>query len=255
VTSPLVDLSINLLAAGIGAAVTYTAQRARKGIRQRALNRSIGEFFGPPGGKIVIVHSAIFDEAEQAYNYPATDTRAARILAGLFEDVKLQEGVDFIILPDRQVGSEDLLWVNNIVLLCGPARNSCFRVVAPTVDDMRYKMEVTPDGRGNLLMDSLRGTRILSSRQQELESIANNASNTNFDYGLIASIPNFRNIEKRVVILAGIHGTGTVGAAQFVASLENLKTLNGRRDRELVCEIVRVGYDNDIETPTRIQLA
>lgn len=72
---------------------------------------------------------------------------------------------------------------------------------------------------------------------------------------LVASLPSPYNSGKRLVILAGIHATGTVGAAEFVADPANLRTLKNRWDGETISEIVRVDYDDgDVETPTAIML-
>jgi hypothetical protein len=87
----LIDLGVNLAAAAIGGAAVYVAGRVRAARRRRALRRSIGEFFGDSqNGSLLIIHSAIFDEDERAFNYPATDTRSARLLASLFDQVGLQ---------------------------------------------------------------------------------------------------------------------------------------------------------------------
>ncbi|MGC4982594.1 hypothetical protein ACLQ18_18490 [Streptomyces sp. DT193] len=252
--TPITDLSLNLLSAGIGATAAYTTQRARAAMREKALEKNIGGFFGNPRGKILVVHSSIFDESEHAFNYPATDTRATRILAKLFEQVHLREGVDFFILPDREVEGDSALRENHIVALCGPARNECFRKFTPIPTSVRYGMEENPNGRGNVLTDRLRHTRLYSSRQEVSELGA--GSDSHFDYGLIASLPNHLNLSRRLILLAGVHGTGTVGAAQFVANLENLKLLHNRRTGDVFCEVVRVNYrDSDIETPTEVQIA
>ncbi|MFH9554165.1 hypothetical protein ACIBAH_30880 [Streptomyces sp. NPDC051445] len=253
---PVTDLSINLLATGLGAAMAHSAQRARAKIRKQATRKRIGEFFGRAGEKILVVHSSIYDEPERAYNYPATDTRSARILAQFFEESNLREGVDFTIVPDRGVVSESLLRENNVVALCGPARNSCYRRLVSTPSSMRYDMAENPNpgGRGNLLRDNLRNTRIYSSRQEAAERGV--AEDSHFDYGLVASLPNLRNPSKRLVLLAGIHGSGTVAAAQFVANSENLGLLSHRQQAGVICEVLHVKYlEEDPETPIDVRLA
>ncbi|GIF48952.1 hypothetical protein DFJ67_2656 [Asanoa ferruginea] len=230
-----------------GAAATVGAVGLRRWFRKRARVAAVKEFFGLPG-KVLIVHSAVFDPPEQAWNYPATDTKAARALATILEASGMREGVDFSVLPDRRVDIDDELWRNNLVLLCGPARNAVLAHLTPSLSmSMRYTMTVD-DEQENVLTDHERETRMLSSREAGAGTIGN------YDYGLIASLPNPRQPQRRVVLLAGIHGTGTVGAAGFVTDAGNLRTLNGRRADGIVSEVVRVDYADDIETPTRTRL-
>ncbi len=243
------DIAIALIAALIGAAASQLWSYVQHKVREKSLNRSVRAFFGPPG-KILVVHSAVFDAPEQAYNYPATDTRAARALAKLFESVGLREGPDFAILPDRSVRIDDALWANNLVLLCGPARNKVFEHVAPLCAAARYSMTVTQDRR-NVLTDNKRRQQLRSSREVGAED-----PNSGFDFGLISSLPSPQGAAKRVVLLAGIHGTGTVGAAEFVCSLTNLRELVNRQALQApLSHAVRVDYDEaDRETPIRMEL-
>jgi hypothetical protein len=252
-TSALTNIIYNLVAALLGAAATYLGVRVKQTVRQQALDRTVRLFFGLPG-HVVIIHSAIADRSDGngvvSYSYPATDTRAARTLTTLFESVGLREGRDFTIRPDRpdRALPVDKLSDLNIVLLCGPARNGVFEKVAATLP-MRYSMTVTND-RKNKLVDQRREQELRSSR--EINADPNGPA---YDCALVASLPNPNNHSKRIVILAGIHGTGTVGAAEFVADLRNLRILDSRRNRNTISEVIRVDYDSaDIETPTRIEL-
>src|SRR6202035_4294334 len=96
----------------------------------------------------------------------------------------------------------------------------------------------------NVLRDTLRGGQpLLASRELPLP-----ASEGDFDYGLLASLPNPYNQSRRVVLLAGIHGTGTVGAAQFLSTDKGLQEAARRRQSHVVSELVKASYDGDIET-------
>ena len=75
-----------------------------------------------------------------------------------------------------------------------------------------------------------------------------------FDYGLIASLPSPFNPSRRLIILAGIHGTGTVGAAQFLATGKGLQDISKRRGNTVVSKLLKTSYDGDIETPTNLEL-
>ena len=250
-TSVVQDVLIGLASSLLTFLCTVAGVWARRKIREKATHRAVREFFGLPGA-ILVVHSAIFDADEQAFNYPATDTRAARALAQLFESVGLREGVDFTVHPDRRVPLDDSTWSCNLVLLCGPARNAVLAEIGPALS-MRYTMTAeTVGGRcRNVLTDHRRNERLRSSREGRTD-----IPPSGYDWGLVASLPNPRNPARRVVILAGIHGTGTVGAAEFVTDRSNLKLLNGRRRLATVSEVLRVDYGNgDIETPTSTELA
>jgi hypothetical protein len=255
-TSTLSQLSLNLLAAAIGwlAAITFAALRRqwRQGLRVRAFRA----FFGT-SGQLLVIHSAVLDELSpdnnpsggehSVYNYPATDIRACRFLVRLFESVGLKEGADFNILPDIKVKTDRTLWDKDLVLLCGPARNHVMRGLSSAIR-MRYTMEVDQNGH-NILKDTHRpGPPMLASRE-----LTQPTDDGDFDYGLIASLPNPNNYNRKLVILAGIHGTGTVGSAQFLTMNGELRKLT-KRKAPVVSEVVQVLYDGDIETPTGLRL-
>lgn len=256
-SSAAYSILLNLVAAGIGwlAAVIFTALRRRWRQGQRV--RAFRDFFGT-SGQLLVIHSAVLDKPNDqgsaeypVYNYPATDIRATRLLAGLFESVGLKEGLDYSILPDFKVKNNRELWNKDLVLLCGPARNHVFRDLNNELQ-MRYVMEIDQDG-SNVLKDMQRGgQQMLTSR--ELKQVTNNE---NFDYGIIASLPNPKNSMRQLVILAGVHGTGTVGAAQFLTEDKGLlKLVKARRNQknQVVCELVKAIYDDDIETPVSLPL-
>jgi hypothetical protein len=258
VESTVYQVLLNLVAAAIGwiASIAFIAMK-RQWIRIQRRN-AFCDFFGS-SGRLLVIHSAVLDQPSSksadapvdypAYNYPATDIKATRLLVRLFESAGLKEGNSFTILPDIRVKIDDSLWDNDIVLLCGPARNHVFRELFPVIR-MRYTMEIDAHG-SNVLRDTLRGgQRLLASRE-----LPQPTSEGDFDYGLLASLPNPHNQSRRVVILAGIHGTGTVGAAQFLSIGKGLQEVSKRRCSHVVSELVKVSYDDDIETPTSLRLA
>lgn len=152
--SAVYDVSLNLVSAAIGwlAAVGFAALQRRRRRTRRV--RAFHDFFGT-SGQLLVIHSAVLDEFSidndasavelSVYNYPATDIRATRFLARLFESVGLKEGIDFNILPDIRVKSDRDLWDKDLVLLCGPARNRVVRDLSSAIR-MRYRMEVDKDG-------------------------------------------------------------------------------------------------------------
>jgi hypothetical protein len=258
VESTVYQVLLNLVAAAIGwmASLAFIAIK-RQWIRIRRRN-AFYDFFGS-SGHLLVIHSAVLDQPDPnstdvpagypAYNYPATDIKATRLLVRLFESVGLKEGNDFTIMPDIQVKIDDPLWDNDIVLLCGPARNHVFRELCPVIR-MRYTMEIDAHG-SNVLRDTIRGGQQLFTSRE----LTQPKSEGDFDYGLLASLPNPHNQSRRVVILAGIHGTGTVGAAQFLSIGKGLQEVSKKRCGHVVSELVKASYEGDIETPTSLRLA
>jgi hypothetical protein len=257
VESTVYQVLLNLVAAAIGwaASIAFAAIK-RQWIRSRRRN-AFCDFFGS-SGHLLVIHSAVLDGPSSnstdapvdypVYNYPATDIKATRLLVRLFESVGLSEGCKFTILPDIRVKIDDSLWNNDIVLLCGPARNHVFRELCPVIR-MRYTMEIDSHG-SNVLRDTIRGGQpLLASRE-----LPQPVSDGDFDYGLLASLPNPYNQSRRLVILAGIHGTGTVGAAQFLSTRKGLQEISKRRCSHVVSELLKTSYDGDIETPTGLRL-
>lgn len=247
----LKDIATNLIAWLIGLALGFSAQWLLKEARKRLLKRAIRSFFGAPE-HTHIVHSAVHDPPPvDAWNYPATDMRAARRLVTLLESVGLKEGTHFSVGPDKDLVIDSSLWASNIVLICGPAKNEVFRDLLPVIS-MRYRMTVDPADGSNILTDTMTGTRLRSSRQSSAPP-----GPIGHDYALIASFPNPRNVERRIVVLAGIHGVGTVGATDYVADLKRLRQLERRRAAAVISSVAKVEYhssdrDNPRQTPELI---
>lgn len=257
-SSDLKDLSINLLAGLIGVCVGFLFGYVKKKYREKSLNKAFCAFFGE-GRRFLIIHSAIFDEDESAWNYPATDTKAARRLARMFESVGLREGKDFDIAPARWVKDNDndkySLTGKNLVLLCGPVRNEIFRRFMPNERTLAYSMVVERDDKGkeiNVLKDQF-GNQFRSSRQA-----GPGVNGEEFDWAIVSSFPSPRDSSLRIVLLAGVHGTGTVGAAEQVSELTKLKEIMGKPKAvkgKAISRKLRVEYaKGDIETPTDVKL-
>lgn len=253
-SSDLHDLLINLAAwvVGLGLGLGYTF--FKRGYDRRSLKKSIREFFGP-GRRFLIIHSAINDNGE--WNYPATDTKAARRLASMFEAAGLREGEHFNIGPAKWVNDPlhpaFRLEANNLVLLCGPARNMIFRRFVSAEGGHKYYMtfeEIDHDKAVNVLMDRT-GTRFRSSRE-----VGRRANGEDYDQALVSSFPNPADASLRVVLLAGIHGTGTVAAAEQVSDTGKLKDIIAKHTEgtTIACRLDVVYDPKDIETPCDVKV-
>lgn len=253
-SSDLHDLLINLAAWGIGLGLGLGYTYFKRRYDRRSLKKSIREFFGQ-GKNFLIIHSAINDNGE--WNYPATDTKAARRLATMFEAAGLREGEHFHIGPAKWVNDPlhpaFRLEANNLVLLCGPARNGIFRRFVSAESGHKYYMtfdETDPNKTINVLMDRT-GTRFRSSREGSPRT-----NGEHYDQALVSSFPNPGDASFRVVLLAGIHGTGTVAAAEQVSDTSKLKDIIAKHTdgTTIVCRLDVVYDPKDIETPCDVKV-
>jgi hypothetical protein len=219
----------------IGAACGYAFRLYQDHRRTKRIGHDVVDFFGPRDSKILIVHTAILDPSRKAYNFPSCDTRASRAIARLFDSTGMSEGKDFQIISEVEYkagyvpNSSDC----NLVLLCGPKRNSLVSEVLGLTPFLRYQLSRSPTGE-NVLFDKERNSRFESSRDLEQSSPV---SNGNYDFGLLLSIPNPLSPNTRLVVLSGIHGTGTLGAALFVSDPSRLASLCRRRRKGIVQEV------------------
>ena len=246
--------------------VGYSARVAQEQFRAWWQRRTLGQFFGLPDATVTIVHGAIYDRERQALNYAAADPRSARAIASLFNRFHMREGKDFEIvseadpredqegkevevLSNSDVSQYEGLWDRNVVLIGGPRRNPVLDSVLPHLTALPFEMKFDRTTRQTLLTDV--------HRHQQLKGSRDNPEHKNggtYDYGLIASVPNPRNPMRRLVIVAGIHGIGTVGAAQFVAQVDNLKTLKRRAKNGVVAVPLLVRYKPGNENPVSYEL-
>lgn len=91
----------------------------------------------------------------------------------------------------------------------------------------------------------------------EIDYVTNNKNiKTIVDYGLIKVISNPFNEEKRIIILAGIHGAGTLGAALYVSEINKLKELFNRKinEEEGIEEVVIAKCQGNRENIISVQL-
>jgi hypothetical protein len=239
----------------IGLGIGYLGRAGYDRHRRRRKTAAVRELFGSGNARIRVVHSAIFDAGRSAFNYPSSDSRAARHVAHLLEVAGLREGPDFLIQPDidlpRHANGElaPALWDENLVFLCGPKRNAVLRetIIPVLPPSVRYQLGVDPVTGENVLTDRKREVTLVSSRDAP-------GSTSNFDYGLIVSVPNPMNAARRLVLLCGVHGTGTLGVAEFISELKNLDKLVNRGESGVIAEVVRADYSHDPDIIDHVEL-
>lgn len=254
------DLSKDVISGLIGTLIGFVGKILIDFYIKHQKNRIIKEFFGFPvekiPGKIIIVHSALFDESRISYNYPSCDMISARKIANLLEAVGKKEGSDFVVLPEANCltlqGSVDAsIYNNNLILLGGPKRNKLVAEVLKKSIKPRYDMykdtfdqNVLYDDRTrHYLVSSRDETKVIVDVNESSNIVEKSHQNEGHDYGLIMSVPNPVNLEYGVLILAGIHGPGTVGAAHYISNKDNLQDLSRRRKGNIIQEVVGVDYD------------
>lgn len=244
----------HLLAGALGAASGYCLRLVQDLRRARRVNTSIKQFFGLQGDQLLVVHTAVLDVSRHAYNLPSCDTRAARAIARLMEGAGRLEGHEFMILPEgdfaTHFGELEAAAEHDLVLLCGPKRNRLVSELLRMAPYLRYQLSRSPETGENVLLDRERNSQLISSR----DTTAASAAETAYDFGLILSMPSPLNMDRNLVVLAGIHGTGTLGAAQYVSDPGRLRALCRRRQHGVIQEVVRAEYKTDPEVISKLVL-
>lgn len=222
--------------------------------RYRALrrNKHIVEFFKPDSGKIAIIHSSIYDIDRKAYNVPASDTVSVRKLSSMLENAGYSEGKEFFIAPDIDFLTDDgdihpKAMNYNLILTCAPKRNKVTEHILEHSASLRYQMTTDPETNENLLFDTRVEQYLRSSRDIVHTHDTESHTIRGYDFGLIVSMPNPIKRIHNVVILAGIHGAGTIGCSMLVTDTEQLKELCRRRRGNIIAEIVRAEFVDDYE--------
>jgi hypothetical protein len=239
-----------------GATAIRRLRRKSKIARIYRLDRTLG---GGRRRKILILHSAIFDTERAAYNYPAADTRAARMIAKTLEEVGLIEGRDrdFQIAPardyitdDGQLASE--LGNYDLVLICSPKRNQISGAALKTLKSPRYTMDLDANLNRAVLFDTVIKRTLAASRDDIVA-----AGDEKFDYGLLAWTANPKNTERHALVIAGTHGAGTIGAALVISSggHDRMRALLRARDGEAKVNqvLVQAHYEQSVEDVVKIE--
>jgi hypothetical protein len=243
----------------------YCARLAQEWARGSLQRRSLGQFFGIPDTPVTIVHGAIYDEGRKAFNFAAVDQEAAKLVADLFQQFHLREGKDYEIIyePDprsdageavAELSSADTaryerLWKRNLVLIGGPRRNAVLDSLVPHLGTLPLQISLDRKSRKTILRHVKMEHQLTPSRDDSRKP-----DGDNYDYAIVASLPNPHNAQHRLVILAGVHGTGTIAAGRFVSKLDNIKLLNKQVRDGVIAEALKARFDPPKESPTDVDL-
>jgi hypothetical protein len=235
----------HFLAGGVGYSLRLIQERWR---RRRAM-RNIESLFGLTDKHVYVVHSAIFDQQRQAFNFPSSDTRASRVVAQLLEKTGRSEFKDFEIVSaeefERARGSIETGPDVDVIAICGPKRNPIVASVLRKAPPLRYRLQVGEDGRSVLI-------------DQELDTIISGSANVGSDmvlkgpgtdFGIIQAMPNPFNVNRHVTILAGLRGSGTAGVAQILSDASQLAAICKRRKHDIIEGLVKAVW---IEKPEQL---
>jgi hypothetical protein len=224
------------LAVGITVAlVTWISAQILRWVVALRARRKIKTFYGLSRRRpMFIVYSSIQDPTRNgAYSVPMSDTTAARILTNFLAKAGFVEDKHYFVYachkcPTQDVGRSTMRWTEqNVVLLCSPRRNSAYRDYF--VDDLsRIKFRLTMEDWTSATTQHVvhtegrQRTTFQSSRDQTPPP-----PGRPYDYGLIRSLPNPHASNRRLVIMEGIHGSGTIGCAKLGTDLKVLGELCG----------------------------
>lgn len=254
------SLSEEILAGLIGTLLGFLGKTGLDFFTKRRKDKAFQTFLGFPPGEILIIHSALFDPSRGSYNYPSCDMISSRRIANLLEMIGKRENRDFRIAPESSYltpeGAVDPEVLNyNLVLLGGPKRNKVTREVLKMAAKLRYDMQLDAKGE-NRLYDRRAKHEFRSSRDlapSPAQPADEDLEGTNgYDYGLIMSMPNPLHLDRGVLLLAGLHGIGTVGAASYISERRRLQELARKRQGGVIQEVVYVKYITGSERITEL---
>lgn len=237
------SISEQILAGLAGTIIGYIGKVSYDNLIKFRKNRAFIKFLDFPKSNIVIIHSALYDDSRNSYNYPSCDMISARQIANLLEAANKKETIDFRIEPETNcmdakgtVVSEILKC--NLILLGGPKRNKITnQILTNTKIDFRYKMTLDPSSGENQIVDKMTGNHYNPKEGETTDE--------RIDYGLIMTMRNPLNSERGVLMVAGIHGPGTIGSSKFISKRENLVTLSRKRKGGAVQEIIQTTHYTD----------
>lgn len=206
-------------------------------------NRYTEEFFGKNKLKTYIIHSVTDDQDRRARSYPAVDMQVVRIVSRILKSLGKVEDKNYFVMDSKEFlashsGSENP-WECNLICICGPILNRVTRMIyeEKKPKGLRYTMGITEtvDKRlVNIIRDEAMKTALQSSWETP-ESISNKLigkyDNDGYDMGVVQSFINPLNDRSRVVMIAGIHGAGTLGASLALRDRRVFKRLAGKKDQ------------------------
>ncbi|MDH4483234.1 MAG: hypothetical protein QE279_11105 [Rhodoferax sp.] len=241
---------------GVGVGLSIARINQWKTLHKR--RKFAGQFFGCTGA-INIVHSAVFDAERGAYDLPACDTTGARYLSAMFERAGLIGDRHYFVNADvdliRKDGTfpQDIL-ESNLVLLCSPKRNKLTTKILAS-SNPRYQFCAADPNQPPRIIDMERGRDSLVATRDKLPVDSSiDHTQQGYDFAIVSSFPNPFNHERVVVIIAGIHGTGTLGAARFVSTESSLSQLLARKHQKKIQEVLRVHYSGGYESIADVRL-
>jgi len=243
----------------IGALLGYLGKASVDSYRIKKRNKFVVDFFGLKNKKKTrIVHSVIFDNIRNAYAFPMCDAKVTSIVVGLLESIGLREGEDFavnsdidLIKPDGEFKAE--VMEDNLILICGPKRNKLTAKMLNRLPKIHYELSESSDKSRNIIYDIVRNSELIST--QDSGNVSTSGTLIGHDFGLIVSASDQVNMNRNIVVLAGIHGSGTLGAGIFIEKLDNIRELCGRRKQGLIQEVVVANYKGHMDNITNVNLA
>lgn len=236
---------------GIGSTHLYTK------LREKYRRRQLAAIFGKNSGKYYIVHSAIEDKERGAFDYPACDTTAARYIGSVFSKCGMSEDKHYYILPDtecldRNGEPKDKIISENLICICSPKRNHLTKLVLEKSTYLRFHFDKDVSSGELVISDSKAPMMAYISSRDDSQHEETAGVVSGYDYALVASLPNPYNHERRVLVISGIHGTGTQGAAKYFTEIENREAISSRKEKDVAEVIFKVSYAGQYESITKV---
>ncbi len=229
-----------LMENSVWAAIGFTAKWMYDKSRKMRVNKYIKEFFGLRGREIVICHTASV-AAPHRPDIPLADVQAAYRLASFLEGTKIVAHHNIQVIPYFELLRPDGLIRDefkncNLLIIGGPRHNKAADMIFQKSHNLRYRMIFDPHAGTHYIQDTV--------TQNEIRSTSDSVGQGR-DFGLILSLPNPLNSSQHVVLLAGIHGSGTLGAERIVSNPKELKELCHSRRNGIIERILLADYSDN----------
>lgn len=233
----LYNILVNLLAAIAGGGVIAGINWSKKTWHARQLRL----FWLNKNGKMTIVYPVYHGERGKAF--PRNMARAEDIAAGhIITETVRRIGINGALYDDSQSipDSDDLL------LICGPRGNRLSAVWSERIK-LPFKLELLPEQpeQPAQIVNIESGVRYSNH-------VSQNHSGPKQDFALLVRGSDKAN-GRKVFMLWGLKGAGTVGAARFVTNSHNTRLINAVVGKGDFAVVLRIQYD-DAQNPFNVIL-
>ncbi|MCH8043213.1 MAG: hypothetical protein IID44_05795 [Planctomycetes bacterium] len=224
-----------IISAVVGAGIAALAAFAWKRGRSWHLANALSKFWGPTKEKIGII--PVYDfEAKKGFSR-AQDVLAIHELSLSLRGVGIECKINF---DDRDV--PDTI---DLILVCSPKANKRSRkFYEDNENSLPFRIEYHEDGKSfDFHLGHTQPENAISKYQSP-----SNSGDVKEDIGLICR---WKIDNRRIFLIWGVHGAGTLAAAHYISDRKSLKELVAATGDKDFCVIIKAGYTSywEVDTP------